>query len=153
MKKIASILFALILFASCQPGPKPIEFGFDACHYCKMTIVDSKHAAEYVTEKGKVFKFDAIECMLMDMAQKDESRKVAMKLVCTMDFPGELKTAETCTYLISTALPSPMGGFLSAFENENRANSATDLPDDQILNWSKLNEVFRSGAIGFIGQR
>ena len=29
-----------------------------------MTIVDRQHAAEAVTSKGKVFKFDAIECMV-----------------------------------------------------------------------------------------
>ena len=29
-----------------------------------MTIVDKLHAAEIVTKKGKVYKFDATECMI-----------------------------------------------------------------------------------------
>ena len=45
----------MLLFFSCNVSPKPIEYGSDGCHYCKMTIVDKVHAAEMVTKKGKVY--------------------------------------------------------------------------------------------------
>ena len=35
-----------------------------------MNIVDQQHAAEIVTEKGKPFKYDAIECMMRDIKMK-----------------------------------------------------------------------------------
>ena len=38
-----------------------------------MTIVDKVHAAEIVTQKGKVYKFDATECMINFMDEFDTS--------------------------------------------------------------------------------
>ncbi len=55
------------LLSSCQPRPEPIHYGQDACDFCRMTIVDKQHAAQMVTEKGRVYKYDAIECMLNDL--------------------------------------------------------------------------------------
>ena len=49
-------IFALLIFLiGCTVSPKPIDYGNDGCHFCKMTIVDKVHAAEIVTKKGKVF--------------------------------------------------------------------------------------------------
>jgi len=152
MNRLPNLILLLALLSSCQIAPKPIEFGFDACHFCKMTIVDNRHAAELVTEKGKVYVFDAIECMLMALQQNDEGKAAALRLVCTMDDPGQLTSAENCTYLISNALPSPMGAFLSAFTNPQEAARASSLPGDRIMDWDMLNETFRSGAIKFSGQ-
>ena len=63
MKRIPFLLIILIL-VGCKVDPNPIEYGADACHFCSMTIVDRQHAAEFVTKKGKAFKFDATECMM-----------------------------------------------------------------------------------------
>ena len=52
------ISMALLLLNGCSKGPKPIDYGNDGCHFCKMTIVDKIHGSELITEKGKVFKFD-----------------------------------------------------------------------------------------------
>ena len=59
-----------ILLLSCTIKPEKINFGSDMCHFCQMTIVDRQHAAQYVTSKGKQFKFDAIECMLNEFSEK-----------------------------------------------------------------------------------
>ena len=64
MKSLTSLVLIISLLSACTPAPKPIEYGSDMCHYCKMTIMDKQHAAELVTDKGKVFPFDAIECMI-----------------------------------------------------------------------------------------
>lgn len=69
---IFSILF--ILITSCSIEPAKIQYGKDACHYCKMNIVDKMHAAQYVTKKGKAFKYDAVECMLNDLKDKDQQK-------------------------------------------------------------------------------
>ena len=69
----------LLLFASfcltvgCSVGPKPIDYGHVGCHFCSMTIVDKQHAAQLVTTKGKVFNFDAVECMMNQLKETDES--------------------------------------------------------------------------------
>lgn len=41
---------------------EPILISKDVCHYCKMTFTDKRFGAELVTAKGKVYKFDSIEC-------------------------------------------------------------------------------------------
>lgn len=145
------LVLCLLVFNGCGPSPKPIEFGFDSCHYCKMTIVDTRHAAEFVTAKGKAFKFDAIECMLQEMQQTPDDNEIALTLVCTMDKPGELLPAGQSTYLISEAIPSPMGANLSAFSDEKKAQSASTIENDQIMDWKALNETFKNGAIRFSG--
>ncbi len=62
--KRLSILILLLIVTNCSVSPKAIDYGNDGCHFCKMTIVDKLHAAEVVTNKGKVYKFDATECMI-----------------------------------------------------------------------------------------
>ena len=66
MKTLKHYIFIslLLLVFSCNVSPKPIDYGSDGCHFCKMTIVDKVHAAEIVTKKGKVYMFDATECMI-----------------------------------------------------------------------------------------
>ena len=48
------MLLSVCLLMACSQEPKPIEYGTDACHFCRMTIVDKVHGAEIVTDKGKV---------------------------------------------------------------------------------------------------
>ncbi|HRJ13994.1 MAG TPA: hypothetical protein PLI34_03310, partial [Saprospiraceae bacterium] len=72
MKKLFYLSIMILAAAACTPTAKPIEYGADACYYCKMTIVDRQHAAEAVSAKGKVFMFDAIECMVPYLALEGE---------------------------------------------------------------------------------
>ena len=54
----------LVLFQQCTQEPEPLVYGKDVCQFCKMTLMDHKFGAELVTNKGKVYKFDDINCML-----------------------------------------------------------------------------------------
>lgn len=122
--RVKHILFILLglVFLGCSVQPHPIAYGTDACHYCKMTIVDNQHAAQIVTKKGKAFKFDAIECMVNHLKEIDQE-KVALFLTSNYITPGELINAQEAVYLISEQIPSPMGAFLSAFKTPDQVNS------------------------------
>lgn len=136
------LAFALLLLISaCAVEPQPINYGQDACHYCKMNIVDSQHAAEYVTAKGKVYKFDAIECMLNQMRDVDQS-SIALYLVTDYAQPGELVDAQTGTYLISESIPSPMGAFLTGFSTEENAVSTHKEVDGELYKWDQLKSKY-----------
>ena len=142
MKNHHPIFLILLLFlASCAIEPQPINYGKDACHYCKMNIVDSQHAAQFVTQKGKCYKFDAIECMLNQMKEFDEA-PIALHLVCDYANPGELTDATTATYLICDAIPSPMGGFLTAFETQENAVLTHEETSGLLLGWNKLKAKY-----------
>lgn len=133
------MLLLLLVLQSCSISPKPISYGDDVCQYCSMTIIDAQHAAELVTDKGKAFKFDAVECMLN---YKLEAKKtgVAMHLCNHYTKPGELIEAENATYLISEGLPSPMGAFLTAFKTEEEALEAQKKHGGIIYSWTALNK-------------
>lgn len=130
-------LIAALAVSSCSVKPQPIAYGSDACHYCSMTIVDKQHAAQIVTNKGKAFKFDAIECMVNHL--KDvEKGSTALFLTNGYTAPGELIDATQATYLISEGIPSPMGEFLTAFKNTEDAKQALEEHGGKLYSWEEL---------------
>lgn len=117
MKNFYTLLLIGVLITSCTVAPEKIEYGKDACSFCDMTIVDKTHAAEFVTKKGRAYKFDAVECLINDLNNKDEN-DLAFILVTDFLNPTVLINANDATYLISEQLKSPMGANLSAFKNK-----------------------------------
>ncbi len=131
------ILTLLIAIFSCNVSPKAIDYGHDACDFCKMTIVDKVHAAEIVTEKGKVYKFDATECMINFMNNFDAS-EVKLYLSNNYTQPESLIDATKATFLISKNIPSPMGAYLSAFKSKEDAKRFQSEKGGTLYNWDKL---------------
>ncbi|WP_373517738.1 nitrous oxide reductase accessory protein NosL [Pricia sp.] len=138
---ILLLLIVPLAFTSCNIGPEPINYGSDACHYCSMTIVDKQHAAEFVTQRGKAFKFDSIECM-MNSVKDTDSTEIALFLANGFDTPGKLIDGTKATYLISKNIPSPMGEFLSAFENREAAGLVQSEQNGALFSWQDLKERF-----------
>ncbi len=134
-------VFLLLLTTACKVESQPIVYGTDGCHFCSMTIVDQQHAAEFVTKKGKAFKFDAVECMMNQLKEEDES-KIALFLVNDYENPGKLIDASNATYLITRSIPSPMGEFLTAFSNKEGAEFIQSKDEGQLLTWPELKERF-----------
>ncbi|MFK5972374.1 MAG: nitrous oxide reductase accessory protein NosL [Flavobacteriaceae bacterium] len=136
------ILVLMVLsVTACNINPKAIEYGSDGCHYCSMTIVDRQHAAQIVTTKGKVFTFDAIECMMNHLKDIDAA-EVALFLVNDYKRPGELIDARNATYLISEKIPSPMGEFLSAFQDKEEGEKIKLQHGGELYMWNELLNRF-----------
>ena len=137
-------VFSLLIFfilSSCDIKPHPINYGEDACHFCKMTIVDKQHAAQIVTQKGKAFKFDAVECMLNHLKDIDQS-EVALFLVTDYLEPGTLIDATKSHYIISENIPSPMGEFLSSVKSEEAVLQLQEDKEGSIYTWNEILEHF-----------
>ena len=132
----------LLLASSCKVEPQPIVYGSDPCHFCRMTIVDKQHGAELVTGKGKVFKFDAVECMLHHLNQADFP-SIAFMMVNTYAMPGELQDATKAAYLVSEGIPSPMGEYLTAFENKTGALEAQKKYGGTLYSWEEIRNRFK----------
>ncbi|MDY7396683.1 nitrous oxide reductase accessory protein NosL [Aureibaculum sp. 2210JD6-5] len=139
MKNLYLILSLALLLVSCSIEPSKIEYGKDACHYCTMTIVEKKHAAQIVTKKGKPFKYDAIECMLNDLKER-ESNEIGLFLVTDYLTPTTLFDAKTATYLISPTIQSPMGANLSAFATKDQAQKFVKSEADKTFNWQEIQQ-------------
>lgn len=132
------ILFLPVLFlVACGGEPRPIDYGVDMCVFCKMTIVDKRHAAMAVTDKGKVYKFDAIEC-LVPFLHTQENKAFRQISVNDYENPGAMLDAEGCTYLISREIPSPMGAFLSGFSSREKAREMQAAKGGAIYDWDAL---------------
>lgn len=133
-----SLLALLAVFTtSCNTGPQAIDYGNDGCHYCKMTIVDKIHGAEFVTEKGKVYKFDATECML-NYAQDAPIIDTGIHYTNYYESPTILIPSSEAAYLISQELPSPMGANLTAFKDKSTAEKIQLDLGGTLYNWDEL---------------
>ena len=147
MKRKSLKIFAAIglcmAVLSCEPKLQPIEFGQDQCSFCVMNIVDRTHAAQYVTSKGKQFKFDAIECMVNDVLKKGEAG-IAIMQVADFAAPGRMTSARDATYIICEAIKSPMGANLSAVAREVAADSIVGLHGGKCYTWNEIKEQIRN---------
>jgi copper chaperone NosL len=145
MKRTNLILVLLcisLVLTSCAIEQSPIDYGKDACYYCKMNIVDKQHAAEIVTDKGKPYKYDAIECMMQDIKERENEIKIELFLITDYSTPGKLVDALNSTYLISENLPSPMGANLTGFEKKEDALEKQKEKDGALYSWDELKKLF-----------
>lgn len=139
MKRIFFFICMITFCSSCTVSPKAIEYGKDACSYCDMTIVDKTHAAQVVTNKGKSYKYDAIECLINEIAEKEE-KNYAYILVTDFATPEKLIDAKKATYLVSEEIKSPMGANLSAFTNKDKAV----IFKGKLFDWNSIKERIRN---------
>lgn len=117
MKRIIYIMI-LIVTVSCSNEPKPIQYGSDTCDFCEMTIVSSAFSAQAVSTKGKQFKYDAIECMVNDLLQKDS--EMAVMNVADYSQPGNMISVKKAVFIINDTIKSPMGANLAAVKKGDR---------------------------------
>lgn len=143
MKLALTSILVLGLF-SCQVEPEPLKYGEDACHHCKMTLMDNKFGAELVTRKGKVYKFDDINCMVQFFNSGDISEdKFAYKLVVDFSQPAKLINAGEAFYLKSSEVKSPMASQIAAFETEERLNAVKSKWNGIYLVWGEVVTQFK----------
>ncbi len=115
--RILYLMLALVSLA-CSIEPEPLIYGKDQCHSCKMTLMDRKFGAELVTTKGKVYKFDDINCLFNFYNEGSVNKKdFRFKLVVDFSQPEKLIDAEKAVYLKSGEIKSPMASQVAAFES------------------------------------
>ncbi|HEX8038866.1 MAG TPA: nitrous oxide reductase accessory protein NosL [Chryseosolibacter sp.] len=139
---IAVSLISLLL--SCTVEPEPLEYGQDACHTCRMTLVDKRFGAELVTTKGKVYKFDDINCMLAFFNSGEvDHRGYAYKLVVDFDKPASFTEATEAFYLKSAALKTPMASQIAAFSRKEDMETRKKELKGIYLVWGELVTQFK----------
>ena len=145
MKTLKNVLLLplLLVIVSCRIKPQPIDYGNDGCNFCKMTIVDKLHAAEIVTHKGKVYKFDATECMV-NFSKEFDTNEIALYLSNDYMHPEVLTDATQATFLISENVSSPMGANLSAFSNQSDAEKVQFDKGGDLYSWNQLLAKFKN---------
>jgi copper chaperone NosL len=139
-----ALLLPLVLLAACQPRPTPLQYGVDACHSCKMTLVDKKFGAEVVTKKGKVYVFDDANCMINFLnSDQLEGEDVAFKLIVDFAQPENLIPVEHTFFLKSDKIRTPMNSGVAAFETEKTMKEHKAKWNAIYLGWGEVQTEFK----------
>lgn len=136
MRVLMTVLLTAFSFG-CSTGPEPIVFGKDQCAFCKMTIADPGFGGELVTDKGRIYKFDATECMVDYVYENDI--EFSDKLVIAFDDPKKLHPVDSLSFVIDEKYKSPMGANLAAFRNRNTVK----IKHPQFIQWEELKSKLR----------
>lgn len=137
MKQQILLILALAFFAvACTETPEPIKYGKDQCSYCKMTIADPKYGAELVTDKGRVEKYDALECMVNDLKANEPAYSGLYAIA--YDRPETLVSVDSLLFVVSPEYKSPMGANLASFTKHNVPEEEADNTYD----WQGLLDKF-----------
>lgn len=105
-----------------------------------MTIVDQRFSAEAVTAKGRVYKFDAIECLAHYVTAHGDM-KFKTLLVADYLHPDQWVEAQDGHFLVSKAVPSPMGAFLSAYKDEATAGQMREEKGGNPITWPEILQL------------
>ena len=141
MKYISSLLLIAFLLA-CSSEPTPIHFGEDGCDYCRMNISDHRYGGELMTNKGKVYKYDSIECLAAYILENKPGSD-DIQNIWTIDFnnPKNFIDAARAWYVHSELLKSPMGLNLSAFKDKSLAESVENVFPGELIRWDEVKKI------------
>jgi len=114
------VFLSLSFFSCAKTEVVPIKLNVDTCDFCKMTIADGKYAAEVISEKGRVFKFDDIMCMIQ-YKKENSNTKMTAHYVNNYTQDNVLIPVKTAFFLSGGRIQSPMRGGVIAFSSENEA--------------------------------
>lgn len=139
----ATALFILLstsflLLSSCNnTEPDSIKINKDNCGFCKMTIADGRFAAEFMTKKGRFYKFDDLHCMLR---HQEENNQIEISSLFVNDYNADnvLIDATSAYYVTHENVKSPMGGNTAAFESKEAAQKYADKTNAAVYSWQEL---------------
>lgn len=144
MKRIATFIILAVLAAACKVEPEAIRYGTDNCHSCKMTLMDKRFGAEVVTTKGKIYKFDDVNCLMSFLGSGAVGeRDVKYTLVTDFSQPEKLIDATIAFYVKSSEIKSPMASQVAAFETEESHKHYKKELNGIYLTWGELTTQFK----------
>jgi copper chaperone NosL len=137
---VASIVF--LLFGCSKNEPVPIHYGQDQCDYCRMNIVDNAFGSELVTGKGKVFKFDSIECLAAYSKTSTEDHDQTSSLWIT-DYlnPETFLNVKNAIIVLNEQHNSPMGVGLVGFSSVSQASEFVEATGGRIVSWPETCDI------------
>ncbi len=121
--------------------PARISYGIDQCDYCKMTIVDKSFGAELVTTKGKIYKFDSIECLAAAALERDGKSESNYSLwVTNFHEPEVFLNVENAFVVAAERQRSPMGVGLVGVDSKEAATELIGHVGGVLLKWSEVKK-------------
>jgi copper chaperone NosL len=134
----------LLFLISCAPTPKDIEFGRDSCSFCKMTLMDPRFGAEIVTDKGKIFIFDDVNCMVKYTHDESFDKNIiAHSLVIDYSNPRVLVPLDSAHFVFSEEVKTPMASKVVPFGSSRVAEEFRSEWNGNFKSWSEIQDLFK----------
>ncbi len=148
IKYMFSAILLLFFAVACSQEPVEIHYASDECAHCRMMITDDQFAAQLITEKGKAYKFDAIECLAV-YHRKNQSELSGSRLwVSNYNEPGTWLDAVEAQYVKSEVIKSPMGASLLALPTKEAALEHVKDKPGRLLLWNEVSQVKMNMGMG-----
>lgn len=136
---IVTCLMPLLFLGCSEPGPEPVVLNSDRCENCRMVISDGKFAAEIITRKGRIFKFDDLRCMQAYVKEKANQRILSF-LVNDFEAQNDLTDVSKIWFVTHEDLRSPMGGNTAAFISKEAAEKLAAKYHVKTMSWEDMNK-------------
>jgi len=103
--------------------------------------MDKRFAAELITSKGKIFKFDDFGCLLKYVKDEHFDAQGALIFVADFKYPeGGFLDARHAVFIYDETLRSPMNGNFAATASEAKANELNAGRHGKLLTWISLSK-------------
>lgn len=142
--KYSIIILISSLLAACSYEPETFMLGTDVCEHCKMTIVDSKWGSELITQKGKIYKFDVIECMILFKNESIKEEDIHSMWTINYLEPSNFLNVEDAIYIRDNSFNSPMGLNAISLEKEKEIEKLNLNNKPEIIKWQQLIKLVHS---------
>ena len=137
MKHYFSSIVLFLLISCGSKEAQPIKINVDNCDFCGMSIADGKFAAEVITEKGRVYKFDDVMCMV-NYCKENANTKMGAYYVNDFSQDNVLIPANTAFFLSGGTIQSPMRGGIIAFSTEGDAKEFATKLNAKPITWKAI---------------
>jgi len=142
---LAIFSICLLTLISCNTKAETFVPGKDNCHFCKMSITDTRFGAEVITKKGKIYKFDDLHCLAGFLGSKVvEEKEIAQTLTIDYNKPNSFIDVNKAFFLVADELKSPMGSNAAGFSSKDAANSVKKSGAGELLSWPALLQKLKN---------
>lgn len=138
---VAALVAGMVFITMSCTGkvePRPINMNKDTCAGCKMTITDLKFATEFITDKGKIYVFDDLSCMIHYLTKHSDIKAKAL-FVPDYLLSNELLKLQTAFFVKGDRVRSPMGGNIAAFKTQDAAEMYAKEFHSEVMSWTDLD--------------
>lgn len=137
MKSIFSFMIVLLFISCGKKEAEPIRLNVDSCGFCKMKIADGQFGAELITAKGRVYKFDDLQCMIY-FHKENNSEQVQGFYIHDFNQLNTLIHAEKAFFVKGGKINSPMRGNIIALKTLKEAEIKAKEFGATMVSWKEI---------------
>jgi len=138
MKNAILLMTLFFGMVSCGPKePEPIKLNSDSCAFCKMTIASAPYASELITDKGRVYKFDDLSCMIKYAKENGDLPNAKLYVTDYLN-ANTFVGVESAFLLQGGIIRGPMGGQVVGFKSKADAQNYQSKLQAESVDWTTL---------------